>query len=162
MIFCKLLVVVASYTVVIKGPMGSGPMGHIKRPWGRAHGPRTHGPTDSWALQGPWGPAGPMGPWALPKQALGPNGAWAQWAPGQNGPGQIGQMCRPGRGYVQMSDSSPLKRHPVAYTPPGGRDHTIGKDGGGPCHHPSWNIFSRKYFLFGPFHILHWDRYTSK
>ena len=68
-----------------------------------------------WAQNGPWvqmapGPKpslGPNGPWAQtgPKRALGPMGPGSKWA-APNGPN------RPGRGYLQMSNSSALKRHP--------------------------------------------------
>ena len=58
-----------------KGPMGPWPIGHIKGPWGRAHGARAHGPKGPGPMRpGTHGVHGPN------ERALGPNGPWAQWA----------------------------------------------------------------------------------
>ena len=50
-----------------KGPIGPGPMGHIKSPWGRAHGPMGPGPMGTWTH----GPMGPRTAWS-PEPGSGP------------------------------------------------------------------------------------------
>ena len=53
--------------------MGAGPMGHIKSPWGLAHGPRAHGPlVHGPSAHEPMGP-GSMGPGPKAGPQPGPN-----------------------------------------------------------------------------------------